>query len=804
MVKKSFFLLVGLLIILGIFPFLSSNENQLNYERIPSFNIFCEYSLIDGYTSLREIGSFEKFESISFKPEFSRDNYVCHGKIIGSNVTEGIKLDEINNQNLELIVNVNSYLIFFTIFIPLFYLLIVENAFKFERKNYDFRNYRSEIDGLRSIAVVLVVGYHLGLKNFNGGYIGVDVFLVISGFLISSIIYNKNKNNEFNLKSFYIRRAKRLLPAVIGTIIIITPPIIIYANPGSILKFSETTIASIFYVSNIFFWFKKQDYFFGFGGKNPLEHTWSLSLEEQYYLIWPILFIFLIRNKNKVYTYLLILLSGLSIYISEIIVSENYNLLLSNYFDKISKLSPFYLIQFRFWEFLIGTLLIFTLKFQLKNKIINDLVIIFSILIILRYSLILDSSSPFPGVNALYVCLATYLILQCSNSLYINKLLGSKPFEWIGKRSYSIYLLHWPLIVIFDSLQIRFYNTSKFTLRLILIILILVISDFLYRNVENRYRERSGNVNNIENRIFIKKVAGISIVLVFTMFVVSTNPIRFSLNNQEIKEVYKSTFAVDSIQKINRDEIINKSSCSDFDEYLHVWSENSEIRIDLEKKIFECLNIKNDNILFIGDSMVEDLYVTAKLFRNDINPVLISKCDLFTLSVNNDVQNCIYRKAFIEYLIQEKSDIFSSVIYRVRADKLISEQNRYSEYEFKDYYFEENLIWANELNTKVNFIWVGPNIEHKSELANIFWNSRSIENYKLIAQKEEISNIYTLDSDLENKLAMTNIRYISVIKNLCKDTCPLMSGVDSLYIDEVHWSSSGMKILGNKILKLLF
>ena len=177
---------------------------------------------------------------------------------------------------MELTVVVNLVITLLTIVMPLFFLFIVSKGYALEKKKYDFNRYRPEIDGLRTIAVVLVVAYHLGIKNFSGGYIGVDVFLVISGFLISSIIYTKHNNNEFELKSFYIRRAKRLIPAVLGTIVIIFIPVLIFLNPSSILKFSESSIATIFYVSNIFFWYKKQDYFFGFGGDNPLEHTLSL------------------------------------------------------------------------------------------------------------------------------------------------------------------------------------------------------------------------------------------------------------------------------------------------------------------------------------------------------------------------------------------------------------------------------------------------------------------------------------------------------------------------------------------------
>ena len=153
------------------------------------------------------------------------------------------------------------------------------------------KKYRPEIDGLRAVAVLPVIFFHAGFEIFKGGFIGVDVFFVISGYLITTILLNDLSNNEFSLFKFYARRAKRILPALFFMIIVCIPFSWIWMLPDQLKNFSNSVIAVALFVSNILFW-RQSGYFTSEAELNPLLHTWSLAVEEQYYLFFPVILLF--------------------------------------------------------------------------------------------------------------------------------------------------------------------------------------------------------------------------------------------------------------------------------------------------------------------------------------------------------------------------------------------------------------------------------------------------------------------------------------------------------------------------------
>ena len=217
-------------------------------------------------------------------------------------------------------------------------------------------NYRKDIDGLRAIAVLSVVFYHGNITYFNGGYIGVDIFFVISGYLISSIIIKDIEKNKFNLINFYNRRARRILPALFLVIFVSNILAFIILTRTELAFYMESSLSGIFFYSNFFFW-KNVSYFAADSEFHPLLHLWSLSIEEQFYLIFPFFLIIAYKINKKIIFPILLIVFFLSISFSQCTLINNH------------KAANFYLTISRAWEILAGVIAGYILHFKNKLKL---------------------------------------------------------------------------------------------------------------------------------------------------------------------------------------------------------------------------------------------------------------------------------------------------------------------------------------------------------------------------------------------------------------------------------------------------
>jgi peptidoglycan/LPS O-acetylase OafA/YrhL len=228
--------------------------------------------------------------------------------------------------------------------------------------------HREEIDGLRAIAVVSVILYHAGFKMyFSGGYVGVDIFFVISGYLITSIIHKECQQNTFSLINFYERRCRRILPALF-LILFLTSLFSYYLMlPEQLKEFGETLLSITGLSSNFYFWYKDDGYFSQLSELNPLVHTWSLAVEEQFYFVFPIL-CFLFYRKKIYLIILLICLSGFSLFVAQ--WGGNFQSMRNEQFQMFSqhRFASFYLPFGRIWELLLGAFLAFYLQSNDSTK----------------------------------------------------------------------------------------------------------------------------------------------------------------------------------------------------------------------------------------------------------------------------------------------------------------------------------------------------------------------------------------------------------------------------------------------------
>ena len=335
-------------------------------------------------------------------------------------------------------------------------------------------NYRPEIDGLRAIAVLSVIFYHSSLEIFEqkflpGGFIGVDIFFVISGYLISKIIFNEIKEtNNFSFINFYKRRVRRIIPALFFVIIVTFPFIYLKTMPNFFVDYAKSIISIVFFISNLFFWSttigydQLQNVQF-----QPFLHAWTLSLEEQFYFIFPLLFILVFKFFRK---YLLLL----------IFIAFFVSLFLSDYMSYTHASINFYSLPTRAWEFLAGTLLVLLEKRQVKITTIflNTIFVIFGFILLILSFLFLDDRMYLPSLVTLAPVLGTCLIIFFSNNrIFFIKILSSKLFRGIGLISYSLYLWHYPIFIIFPNINL-----------FVQLIIIFNLSIFSYFFIEKKFR----------------------------------------------------------------------------------------------------------------------------------------------------------------------------------------------------------------------------------------------------------------------------------------------------------------------------
>ncbi|WP_180115782.1 acyltransferase family protein [Acinetobacter sp. YH12140] len=341
-------------------------------------------------------------------------------------------------------------------------------------------NFRYDINGLRAYAVAFVVLFHFNIFGFSGGFVGVDIFFVISGLLMTKIIVKGLEKDSFNFIKFYLSRANRIIPALAVLITIIGVIGWFTLLPQEFKDYSQHSIASLSFLSNIQY-FRESGYFDAVSHEKLLLHTWSLSVEWQFYIILPI-FLFitgkLVKNLNSLkIVYLIGFLSSL---------------LLSIYFTKNYASASFYLLPTRAWEMMAGGLIfLYFDKIQLKNHTKNVLEKTGFILIFLSLFLF-TGKTLWPSYNALVPVIGTFLILLANNNSFFT---NNKAAQFLGNTSYSIYLWHWPIVFYLAY----FEKSSSIFFSCCAIILSVVLGWISYKFIENPTRKYLSNLSIFKN-----------------------------------------------------------------------------------------------------------------------------------------------------------------------------------------------------------------------------------------------------------------------------------------------------------------
>lgn len=379
-------------------------------------------------------------------------------------------------------------------------------------------NYRPEIDGLRAIAILSVLIFHIDATYLSGGFVGVDIFFVISGFLITGIIKNEiETTGKFSFKNFYMRRVKRLLPALFVVFIITSIISVFLLSPTHLSSYGGSLVSAIFSMSNIFFWIES-DYFDVSAKVKPLLHTWSLSIEEQFYFFWPLLLLFLLRLKNKKYTFVsFFILTGLSFYMNDrfddgsVSFINNYLPSIKEYFTD-GKSTIFFLLPFRIYEFILGAIVVWLINYKLSRKYLYDILFIIGLFLVAYSVFFFNESIIFPSYYGLIPTFGTALLIYASYYSRLKILLSNKFFVGVGLVSYSLYLVHWPIIVFWNYLSQNISLVEK----IVMFIISFVLAYFSYKYIEQPFRKKEFN-------IFAPKVLNISFSILFVLIFIGIN-----------------------------------------------------------------------------------------------------------------------------------------------------------------------------------------------------------------------------------------------------------------------------------------
>ena len=377
--------------------------------------------------------------------------------------------------------------------------------------------YRPDIDGLRAIAVTSVILGHAGVPYLTGGYVGVDVFFVISGYLITSILLRELDEKRFSIAGFYERRIRRIFPALMTVLVFVLGLSLALASSQEQAQISKSTLAALGFVSNLFFW-QQSGYFDVAATTKPLLHTWSLAVEEQFYLLFP-LFLWLLRDQSR-----------RRIALASVVVAAS-SLALSVYGARVFPSFAFYGAPTRAWELMLGSVLALGLVPPFRKRASARVALLVGAACIVAAVLTLDEQSAFPGYLASLPCVGAALMIHGGRVLedgdfaptggWLFRANTFGPWVHVGLLSYSLYLWHWPLLVFWRIIRDQEPPLPE---KLAALGLALVLADLSWRFVEAPFRQHGESARRA--RVFAAGFGAAVVVAGLCIPAILADPVR--------------------------------------------------------------------------------------------------------------------------------------------------------------------------------------------------------------------------------------------------------------------------------------
>lgn len=603
--------------------------------------------------------------------------------------------------------------------------------------------YRPDIDGLRAVAVLSVLAFHIRLRGVQGGFVGVDVFFVISGYLISSIVFSEIAESRYSVIGFYERRIRRIFPALFALLALFSISAVIYLLPAELVAYGKSMLAATASASNFYFW--QHSGYFDSPTSYPLLHTWSLAVEEQFYILFP-LFLLLVRKFFPTRLRLsVIVLFCVSLLASVLVVSWNRE-------------TAFYMPYTRAWELLLGTILSLGILPRLRAWQRN-LATLAGIGLISFSILFYTERTLFPGLSALAPCVGSALIIGAgeSGSSLIGKVLSWRPIVFIGLISYSLYLWHWPVIVL-QQMGV-FLGASAITShraaallpehRLDMIVevgLSLVLAILSWRFVERPFR--NGPLRLSGRPLFALASAVMIILIGFSSLTVFAKGFkaRFPSDALEVASVHHDS------------EEIVRTGC-------FITSDYHFEKYDYNLCLHKDDSGKKNNYLLLGDSHSAMLWSALSLALPNANVMQASTFNCAPLLHPEPHPDC---EKMIAY-------IFRSYLPSHSIQGLFM-VGRWSENQLPE--LTATIAWAKQHNVPVTVF--GPVPEYDGPLPrllaySIAWNKPNF------ASQHRLNNIGAIDSKMQSMAVnVWHVGYISLYQELC--------GVDGCaeYADGAH------------------
>ena len=613
--------------------------------------------------------------------------------------------------------------------------------------------YRPDIDGLRAIAVLSVMFFHVGFGWFGGGWVGVDVFFVISGFLITRLIRDEYEAGTFSFAGFYARRARRLFPSFFFTVAASFIAGSVIFDPVYLQHFAGEVVYAIVAAANFFYWLDGG--YFGVAEQyKPLLHTWSLGVEEQFYLVWPLTIVLALRYCRR---YLWLVLTAASL----------ASLFLAEYFfwdDKAR--AVFLLLPGRIFEFAIGAMLVWLVKYQRRSRPLLDAALVLGLALIFVAVFGFTTKTPFPGIYALVPCLGAALAIFGGTSTHLRWILANRLMVGIGKISYSLYLVHWPIIVFYRYHRL---NPLDHLEQAMICVGSIVAATLMYTLIEQPFRD--------PRRVKFSSRAALGLACTVAMMILL---IPSAIVWAKGRLLWRGSVLEISAGQLQELEQVRKQN--EVDDFLR------------DRPFADGHRIK---LMFVGDSHSGDIAAAMFLTLGD------EKYDYARLTFAPDCFSSIDRRPWILRMTRTKS-LCESQLDALRKSRSVAEADylfvvdRWSQESIKG--FPEGLALLRNL-TKARIIIVGQNAVFPTFDDSLRFIDRSrLARLNRVMYDAKSPEDVLINEELQTLAAKNGLEFIdrqSVVCSQATMLCKLLAPDGKfLYTDTNHWSYEGRRVFG--------